>query len=99
MTELKSTPGTWGGIEQEWKNGDKIEIRIPLSFRYVPVDQQHPDRVAVVRGPVVYVQDASVHEPVWGLPANDEELNQALFTSGPGQHDAGLPPAPHPNTP
>jgi hypothetical protein len=28
------------------------------------------------------------------LPANDAELNQLLFASGPGQRDAGLPPAP-----
>jgi hypothetical protein len=42
-----------------------VEIRIPLKLRRVPVDKQHPDRVAVRRGPVVLAQEAQ-HDP---LPA------------------------------
>ena len=90
-------PGTWATIDRDWANGDKVEIRIPLAFRYQAVDKQHPDRVAVVRGPVVMVQDASVHEPIFGLPANDEELNKVLVPSGAGQRDTGLPPPPTSN--
>ncbi len=86
-TGFKSAPGTWATVEGDWKNGDKIEIHIPLAFRYQPVDKQHPDRVAVVRGPVVMVQDAAVHEPVFALPANDGELNKLLVPSRPaGQY-------------
>ncbi|HVT82123.1 MAG TPA: beta-L-arabinofuranosidase domain-containing protein [Phycisphaerae bacterium] len=87
ITDYKVTPGTWSGIEREWKEGDKLEVRIPLAFRYVPVDKEHPDRVAVVRGPVVMVQDAAVHEPIFGLPKGDEELNKQLVASRPaGQY-------------
>ena len=74
-------------MDREWAANDKVEVRIPLAFRYAAVDKEHPDRVAVVRGPVVMVQDAAVHEPLFGLPANDGELNKQLVASRPaGQY-------------
>jgi DUF1680 family protein len=74
-------PGTWASLERDWKTGDKVEIRFPLAFRYQPVDKWHPDRVAVVRGPVVMVQDAAVHEPIFALPPTDADLNNQLVSS------------------
>ncbi len=44
-----------------------------------PVDLQHPGRVAVVRGPAVYVLDAGRHEPVPQLP---DDLNAWLTLAG-----------------
>jgi DUF1680 family protein len=70
--------GTWATIDRPWHNGDRVEIRIPLPLRLQAVDRWHPHRVAVVRGPVVLVQDASVHEAVYGPPGNDEDLNKLL---------------------
>ena len=61
-----------------WANGDKVELRIPLRIRWVPVDAQHPHRVAAVRGPVVLVQEGNVHEPVFKLPENEDDLNKQL---------------------
>lgn len=61
-----------------------MELQIPLPLRYEPVDKWHPDRVAVVRGPTVLVQDAAVHEPVYALPANDDELDKLLVPDGLG---------------
>jgi hypothetical protein len=74
-------PGTWAVVNRQWQSGDKIEVRIPLRLRYQPVDEAHPNRVAIVRGPVVLVQDAAVHEAIHALPANDEELNKWLVTT------------------
>jgi DUF1680 family protein len=39
-----------------------------------PVDRQHPDRVAVMRGPVVLVLEGAYHDPRFRLPERDEEL-------------------------
>jgi uncharacterized protein len=61
-------PGTWAEINRTWRSGDQVEIRIPLTLRMEPVDQQHPRRVAVVRGPVVLVLDDWVFEPIPRLP-------------------------------
>jgi DUF1680 family protein len=76
--EVKCEPGTWAVVDRQWKNGDKLEITIPLPLRFEAVDRWHPDRVAVVRGPAVLVQDASAHEPVFDLPKTDAELNEWL---------------------
>ena len=47
-------------------------------MRWSAVDAQHPKRVAAVRGPVVLVQEGNVHEPIFKLPGNDEDLNRQL---------------------
>ena len=69
-------PATWATLERDWSNGDKVELRIPLPLRMLPVDKQHPDRVAIVRGPNVLVLEAAYHDPLFRLPATDEELNK-----------------------
>jgi DUF1680 family protein len=46
------TPG-FLPVRRKWKAGDKIELEIDQSVRYEPVDAQHPNQVAVVRGPQV----------------------------------------------
>jgi DUF1680 family protein len=75
-------PGAWAPITRDWNAGDQIEARIPLPLRLAPVDRQHPKRAAIVRGPVVLAQEANIHEPVYKLPDNDEELNQWLVPDG-----------------
>lgn len=76
---LQATPGKWASIERTWSSGDKVEIRIPLRFRTEAVDPQHPTRVALVRGPAVYVLDAGRHEPVPQLP---NDLDSWLTPAG-----------------
>ena len=76
--EVAGVPGTWGEIDRTWNPGDRVEIRIPLPFRMESVDEQHPDRVAIVRGPVVYVLDAFGHSQSFRLPETDGELNESL---------------------
>jgi hypothetical protein len=70
-------PGTWAAIDRVWQPGDEVEVTIPLRFRRAPIDRHHPDRVAVVRGPVVYAQEV-VHKAMSVIPTNDEELDKAL---------------------
>ena len=49
-------PGQWMEVKRMWKNGDTIQLVLPLTNRTVPIDTQHPNRAAYVRGPVVLVQ-------------------------------------------
>jgi uncharacterized protein len=46
-------PGRFAGIRREWKAGDRVELELPLKLRVEPIDAQHPDTVALVRGPLV----------------------------------------------
>jgi uncharacterized protein len=77
-------PGTWAEVTRDWRRGDQVEMRIPLTLRMEPVDRQHPRRVAVVRGPVVLVMDDWVFETIPRLPepANLEKELVADNSSG-----------------
>ncbi|RXH54359.1 beta-L-arabinofuranosidase domain-containing protein [Granulicella sibirica] len=72
-------PGTWATISRQWSPGDTVELHIPMPLRTESVDRQHPDRVAVVRGPVVLALDDDYHDPNFLLPPDDESLNRLLI--------------------
>jgi DUF1680 family protein len=40
-------------IERRWKDGDQIDLDLPMPVRLVPINAHHPDVVALVRGPQV----------------------------------------------
>ena len=49
-TEVR--PGSFLRISREWKNGDAIEYSIGMTTRLEPVDEQHPNTVALLSGPL-----------------------------------------------
>jgi uncharacterized protein len=71
---VECTPGTWATIDRTWNAGDRVEVTIPLTMRMEPVDRRHPDRVAVVRGPVVLILEGTYHAAHFRLPERDEDL-------------------------
>lgn len=71
---MEAKPGDWASIEREWQNGDRLDITVPLRFRRVPIDRQHPERVAIARGPAVYAQQV-VHKHMTRIPGDDDALN------------------------
>ena len=46
-------PGTFAGIRRTWKDGDRVELELPMPLRLEPVDANHPNLVALVQGPLV----------------------------------------------
>jgi DUF1680 family protein len=40
-------------VRRTWKNGDKIELELPLTTRLESLDAQHPKTVALLSGPLV----------------------------------------------
>jgi DUF1680 family protein len=73
---IKCEPATWATVVRTWNPGDTVEVNIPLRLRFSAVDKWHPHRVAVLRGPVVLVQEGNAHEPVFKLPETDDDLNK-----------------------
>lgn len=49
-------PGTWAALRRSWNPGDRVTLRLPMRLALVPIDRQHPRRVAVVYGPVVLMR-------------------------------------------
>src|SRR6185312_4043357 len=73
-----AAPGTWAALSSQWKSGDRVDVQIPLRFRWQPVDSHHPDRAAIVRGPLVMPLEFRYLEPLFRPPADNDELNNAL---------------------
>jgi DUF1680 family protein len=40
-------------LRRKWKDGDRVELNLPLPMRLEAIDAQHQDTVALVRGPLV----------------------------------------------
>ncbi len=76
---VSAAPGNWATIARTWADRDRVDIRIPLTLRMEPVDPQHADRVAVVRGPAVFVLEGAYHDPNFRLPMHDNELESWLI--------------------
>ena len=43
----------FASIQRKWKDGDRVELSLPMPMRLEAIDPQHPDTVALVRGPLV----------------------------------------------
>jgi uncharacterized protein len=52
---ISASPGGFARIQRRWKDKDRIEVRLPQDFRVEAIDDLHPNTVAVMRGPVMYV--------------------------------------------
>jgi len=46
-------PGHFAAVRCHWRSGDVVELDLPMPMRLEPIDQRHPDTVALVRGPLV----------------------------------------------
>lgn len=47
--------GQFAVLERQWKAGDTVDITVPQPLRTLPIDDTHPDVVALMRGAVLYV--------------------------------------------
>jgi DUF1680 family protein len=54
---VAAQPGTWATLNRRWKSGDRVTVHLPMAPRFVPIDKQHPDRVAIAVGSVVLVRE------------------------------------------
>ena len=46
-------PGRFANVRNNWKDGDLIELELPMPLRLEQVDANHPNLVALVQGPLV----------------------------------------------
>jgi hypothetical protein len=46
-----ATRSGFAAIDRRWKDGDRIDLDVPMPVRLVPINRHHPDVVALVRGP------------------------------------------------
>jgi uncharacterized protein len=59
---VEVTAGTYAELNRKWKNGDKIELLLPLEAKLVeanPLIEETRNQVAVKRGPLVYCLEST----------------------------------------
>jgi uncharacterized protein len=52
-TRQEASSGSFARLERQWKDGDRIELELPLTARLEAIDAQHPETVALLVGPLV----------------------------------------------
>ena len=93
--DFVAIPGTFADVQRQWKPGDRIELHLPLPISLQPVDAQHVNTVALVRGPLVLMASANVTahvtrpallaaqqagSRVWTVKAEPAEVSFTPFT-------------------
>ena len=78
-TDTHARPGTYVALHRTWRADDRIDLTLPQSFRTEAIDDQHPNTVSLMRGPVQYV----ALNPPPGLTNDRLPLPSSLKQSGP----------------
>jgi DUF1680 family protein len=71
-------PGTFAAIRNTWKDGDRVQIELPMPLRLEAVDVNHPSLVALLQGPMVLMAVADSQPEfderslLQAIPANSE---------------------------
>jgi DUF1680 family protein len=78
-----AVPGTWARLERAWQTNDEITVCLPMALRALAVDRQHPDRVAIVYGPVVLAQDEACCRRPFALERGERLESRLICDSVP----------------
>ena len=50
---VPALPSSFARVRRTWKNGDRVELDLPMPLHLESIDERHPDTVALVSGPLV----------------------------------------------
>jgi DUF1680 family protein len=80
--KVKAKPGSYAVLNRKWRDGDKIEITLPMSPRLEPMPD-NPARAAILYGPIVLAGDLGpIEREATPSPAVDDFDNPVLVTQG-----------------
>jgi DUF1680 family protein len=57
--EVAAAPGRYAVVEGDWKDGDRIDVQLPLGLRVLLAPRSHPGKAALAYGPFVLATDES----------------------------------------
>ena len=77
LQKISSTPGSYVTLERTWKNGDKVEVLMPMGLR-VEAFRDNPRRLALMYGPMVLAAKTELNNRFSAIRANGEEFLKSL---------------------
>lgn len=73
--------GTFAAIHRRWQTNDTVQIHLPFSFWNQPIDEQHPNTVALMWGPLMLVAiDPPLELPRKSITASSSELKSTAYS-------------------
>lgn len=66
---VAAEPGTWCGLEREWRDGDRVELTVPMALEPVPMPDD-PELLGVRYGPIVLAGLTDRHHLILADPAD-----------------------------
>jgi hypothetical protein len=75
---LDAQPGSFAAIRRRWQTNDAIQLQLPFPLRREPIDEQHPNTVALMWGPLMLVAlDTPLEIPRSSVSISHEGLKPA----------------------
>lgn len=76
--QLKAPAGTHLSLDRHWQDGDRVELKIPFSFRLEPLADQ-PNIASLFYGPVLLAAEEAGPLPTWRpLHLDPRRLDQSV---------------------
>ena len=76
--DLASTPGSYLELGREWRDGDRVELRLPMSFHLRPLMDQ-PNIASIFYGPVLLAAEEPEARSTWRTVTLDmSDLGQSI---------------------
>jgi DUF1680 family protein len=82
--EVAAPAGRYAVVEGDWKDGDRIDVHLPLALRGLLAPRSHPGKAALAYGPLVLATDEAVggRKLPGGKEGHDRDL--VLTSTDPG---------------
>ena len=79
---MAAEPRTFASIRRRWNNGDTIQVTFPFSLRAEAVDDQHPNTVALMHGPLMMVALDRIPTLEQSIISSPQALKKVPNTAG-----------------
>jgi hypothetical protein len=76
-----SDSGSWVWLHREWKDGDRVTVRLPMKLALKPLDAAAPSPAMIVRGPVALAVRATGPGANPGDLLRSADLERSLIAS------------------
>ena len=74
---VSSRPGSYATVSRQWKTGDAVEVKMPMSLRTEGF-RDNPRKLAVMYGPLVLRGEFNPHDSFWAIVADPGQIVSSI---------------------